>query len=387
MQQVAGFLAGIASYPDESSMTTAAAHRIAEAVDAEVCAVTAGERVVAALGFPVEAVPVEMLVGLAAAGHGQVDIPGLGPAPVEVTELHLDVPAYLLIARTGAGLSAEELHLVRTMAQVLELALRLRRAADRERGLRERSESQAQALRSANERLQEVARLKSDLISTTSHELRTPLTSILGFTMLLRDRKDAIGEAERGEYLGVIQKHGERLLRLVDDLLLVGRLEAGRIAVAPRPVPLFDVVRASLQEHGFEEVTLTGERDAIAVADIDHVDQVITNLITNARKYGAPPIEVEVRQERSRVCFAVTDHGSGVPEHFIERMFEPFSQASTGDGRNSVGTGLGLAIVHGLVRMSDGEIRYERSDGRTRFVVSFPTLEARFPEVSASNLS
>lgn len=377
MQQVAGFLAAIASYPDESSMTTAAVHRIAEAVDAEVCAVTAGDRVVAALGFPADAVPVPTLVRLAERGHGDVDVPGLGAAPVEVTELHLDVPAYLLVARTSGALSAEERHLVRTMAQVLELALRLRRTADRERSLRERSESQAQALRSANERLQEVARLKSDLISTTSHELRTPLTSILGFTMLLRDRSEAIGDDERDEYLGVIQKHGERLLRLVDDLLLVGRLEAGRITVAPRPVSLLDVIRASLDEHGFDDVALAGEPDAIAVADIDHIDQLITNLITNARKYGAPPIQIDVCQDRAHTSFRVTDHGPGVPDHFVQRMFEPFSQASTGDGRNSVGTGLGLAIVNGLVRMANGEIRYERDNGVTRFVVSFPTLDSQ----------
>lgn len=372
VQQLAGLLAGISSYSDEQSMLTGAAHRIAEAIDAEVCAlVTTDGDVAAAIGFPADEVPVTVLHEIVAADGGKLDVAGLGRLRAEVVELDHEPVTSIVLARSSSALTQDDLHLVRAMGQALTLALDLRSTAERERSLRQQSEAQAAALRQANDALQEVSRTKDMIISVASHELRTPLTSILGFASTLRERGDQIDSETRRSYLDIVERHGQRLLHLIDDLLTVGRIEAGRTSVKAEDVPVVAALRG-LMAATHESVTVTGPTSAVAAVDPGHLDQILLNLVTNAEKYGAPPIAIEVVATADQVEIAVVDAGDGVPESFVPRLFERFSQASSGESRVSRGTGLGLAIVRGLVEANGGSARYERADDRTRFVVALP---------------
>ncbi len=372
VQQLAGLLASISAYSDEQAMLTGAAHRIAEAIDAEVCAlVTADGQIPIAIGFPADEIPVAALHEVVVADGGKIDVAGLGTLRAKVVELtHVPVTTVVL-ARSSSELTQDDLHLVRAMGQALTLALELRRTADRERSLRQRSETQATALRRANTALQEASRTKDMIISVASHELRTPLTSILGFASTLRKRGDMIDPETQRSYLEIVERQGQRLLHLIDDLLTVGRIEAGRASVQPDDVPLVATLR-ELMAATHQSVTVSGPASAVAAVDPGHLEQIVLNMVTNAEKYGAPPIEVEAAPDGDRIEVAVVDAGDGVPESFVPQLFERFSQASSGESRVSRGTGLGLAIVRGLAEANGGSARYERADSRTRFVVTLP---------------
>lgn len=353
-------------------MLIGATHRIAEAVDAEVVAmVTEDGRVPATIGFPADAVPTEQLVEIAGAGGGTVEVAGLGELELRVVDLGRSPGVHVLLGRSGAPLTADELHLVRSMTQVVDLALELRGAADRERALRQHSERQAKELRAANEALREASAAKDAIISVASHELRTPLTSILGFAVTMRDHDRELAPRQRHEFLEVIERQGRRLLRLIDDLLTVGRIESGRVEVRAERIAIGEAARQVVRSLG-RDVALTGRDDLRVLVDPDQLEQVLLNLLTNAEKYGAPPITVEVAGTDDTVEVAVIDHGPGVPDSFVPHMFERFTQASAGATREASGAGLGLAIVDGLAAANGGEVVYERDGGRTRFVVRLP---------------
>lgn len=372
MQQLAGLLAGISSYDDEQSMLTGATHRIAEAVDAEVVVIVTDDgRVPSSIGFPADAVPTEQLVALVAVGGGHIEVAGLGRLELRVVELGTSPGVHVLLGRSSSPLAPDELHLVRSMTQVVDLALELRGAADRERALRQRSERQAKELRAVNEALVEASAAKDAIISVASHELRTPLTSILGFAVTMRDHDTELGADQRLEFLEVIERQGRRLLRLVDDLLTVGRIEAGTVEVRAERVGVRSITQEVVRSLG-RDVPMTGGDGLRVLADPDQLEQVLLNLLTNAEKYGRPPISVEVADLDDIVEVAVVDHGPGVPDSFVPQLFERFTQASTGEAREANGAGLGLAIVDGLAAANGGEVRYERVDDRTRFVVRLP---------------
>ena len=372
VQQLAGLLASISNYDDEQRMLMGATHRIAEAVDAEVVAIVTDDgRVPSTIGFPANAVPTDRLVELVAAGGGPVAVAGLGELELRVVELGTSPGVHVLLGRSSSPLAADELHLVRSMTQVVDLAIELRRAADRERELRQHSEQQAEELRAANEALVEASAAKDAIISVASHELRTPLTSILGFAVTMLEHEDQLAPRRRREFLEVIERQGRRLLRLIDDLLTVGRIESGHLEVRTERIAVRTAAGEALRSLG-RDVPLTGGDDLRVLADPDQLEQVIVNLVTNAEKYGAPPISVEMGGDERTVEVAVVDHGPGVPDSFVPHMCERFTQASTGEARESTGAGLGLAIVDGLAAANGGEVVYERVDNRTRFVVRLP---------------
>ena len=376
VQQLAGLLAGISSYDDEAAMLTGAAHRIAEAVDAEVCAVVAADdEVQVAIGFPADDVPRAALRAVVAGDGGDLVVAGLGAVPTAVVDLGDEHAQHLVLARSSSRLTPTDLHLVRSMGQVLTLALQLRRTADRERELRERSEAQAEALRRANAALLEASRTKDMVISVASHELRTPLTAILGFTSTLRERADVLDPESHATYLDIIASQGNRLLRLIDDLLTVGRIEAGRTHPRRTTVPVVAALRVLTSAHS-APVEVRGPTRAAATVDPGHLDQIMLNLLANAQKYGDPPVWTEVESDGAWVTITVVDAGDGVPEAFVPNLFDRFTQASAGEARVSSGAGLGLAIVRGLVEANGGSVHYERSAGRSRFVVRLPAAAA-----------
>lgn len=218
----------------------------------------------------------------------------------------------------------------------------------------------------ANAELRRANRAKDDFVSTVSHELRTPLTSIRGFAMTLRHRWQELSHEEADRYLEVIERQSENQQRLVEDLLTTSRILADRLPVATEDVRVADVIADVLRSGHVpsEQIVVRCPEDTVAVVDPHHLQQIITNLLSNASKYGAPPFEIDVSVDRHDVVMRVCDHGRGVDPAFRMRMFDAFSQADAGDTRSSRGVGLGLTIVRSLVEANGGSIHY-RADGPT----------------------
>lgn len=228
-------------------------------------------------------------------------------------------------------------------------------------------------------------RLKDELVSTVSHELRTPLTSISGSLGLLVSQCSD-GLPERTVRLLVIAlKNSQRLVRLIDDILDVKTIEAGRAAFNFVRVDLRDVAKQAIEDNrGFAEGFGVHVRlDAASVeaevnADPDRLAQVITNLLSNAIKFSLPEGEVLVTVEKNGGAFqiSVRDHGSGVPEEFKPHIFEKFARADATNSRQKGGAGLGLSIVKQIVERLGGEVGFDDAPGGgTMFYVKLPAWD------------
>jgi signal transduction histidine kinase len=124
-----------------------------------------------------------------------------------------------------------------------------------------------------------------------------------------------------------------------------------------------------------EDVQLSCPDDARAHADPMHLHQILANLLTNAQKYGAPPYVIDVRTRADTCVITFRDHGAGIPESFREQLFEPFTQADSGDRRTSAGTGLGLAIVRNLIHANGGTITHDPQRPGASFKITLPVDE------------
>ncbi|MBD0330304.1 MAG: PAS domain S-box protein [Thermoleophilia bacterium] len=237
----------------------------------------------------------------------------------------------------------------------------------RDIGERKRAE---RALSAAYDEVRRASELKSQFVAITSHELRTPLTSIGGFAQTLLARWEQVRDEDKRRLLESIDAQAARLRRLVDDLLLVSRIEAGRLHGNPRPVDLADTARAVAAELALDDaVTVEADEGVLASADPDHAHHVLVNYLENARRYGHPPYTVVVRGEEASVVVSVCDSGDGVDPQFVASLFDSFTQASP----DRAGSGLGLAIVRGLAEAAGGEAWYEPHEPRgARFLVRLP---------------
>ena len=209
--------------------------------------------------------------------------------------------------------------------------------------------------------LERASELKSQFVAITSHELRTPLTSIGGFARTLVEGWEELPDADKLRFVGTIDSQAARLRRLVDDLLLVSTIEAGKLRGRRRRVDVAETARAAVAELGLEHAAELDLADGVvAEADPDHVHHIVANFLENARRYGAPPYRVTANCEGATVAVRVSDEGSGVPDEFVPCLFDTFTQAQTA----GVGSGLGLAIVKGLAEASRGEVWYEPATAR-----------------------
>ena len=249
----------------------------------------------------------------------------------------------------------------------------------------ERQRAQA-VLEQANVELRRADQLKSDFVSMASHELRTPLTSILGFSSTLSQYWDSTSDSDKLEYLDVIDRQARRLSRLVNDLLAMSRIESGKLDVRSARVDMVEVAQATVASMGelAAAVTVVAPPHADVTADPDHVEQIVVNYVGNALKYGEAPVTVEIRGAGPYVELRVCDAGDGIAPEFVDRLFEKFSQASTGRARASSGTGLGLSIVRGLARANRGEAWYEDNQPKgSVFAVRLPAWSEPAPEPPA----
>jgi signal transduction histidine kinase/CheY-like chemotaxis protein len=236
------------------------------------------------------------------------------------------------------------------------------------------------------ERAEAANRAKDDFLAMLSHELRTPLTAILGWAGMLRSGRLGVGEREQA--MDVIQRNARLQRQLIDELLDVSRIVAGKLELEMAPTDLgavvtaaADTMRPAAEAKGVALECVDCQATAVVNGDSARLQQVFVNLLTNAVKFtpagGRVDIAIAVRERRAVV--SVTDTGRGIAPALLPHIFDRFRQGSvvmTSRG----GLGLGLAIVHHLVTLHGGAVRAEsEGDGRgARFVVTLPlTLAAR----------
>jgi signal transduction histidine kinase len=219
-------------------------------------------------------------------------------------------------------------------------------------------ESQAEAL--AAER--RTGELKNEFVSMVSHELRTPLTSIAGFADTLRDHWDKLSRDEIIEFLTILRGEAGHLGNLVEDILVIPRLEAGQLRLDVTEMDLSSEAFATSQlvfQEGTKEFSIAIPGGVTILADPVRVKQVLRNLMENARKYGGDQVLVEGEPLGDLYQVVVSDNGPGVPETHREKIFEHFEQLTKGDSRSDTGVGLGLPIARRLVRAMGGDLWYE----------------------------
>jgi signal transduction histidine kinase/Na+/proline symporter len=241
-------------------------------------------------------------------------------------------------------------------------------------------------LEKANARLRELDRLKSDFLSTVSHELRTPLTSIQSFSEILL-RYDVDDAEKRKKFVSIIHSEAARLTRMINDLLDLSKIEAGRLELYREPLELAPVFSKAL---GTTHPLFTEKRIKAAsaveaslppvYADADRLHQVLTNLLSNAVKFSPEggTIRLSGRKKEGFALISVTDEGPGIPPDRLEQVFERFHQLRDPQKSHPLGTGLGLTISREIVERMGGKIWVE-SDPGTGAVFSFTVPLAESP--------
>ncbi len=231
-------------------------------------------------------------------------------------------------------------------------------------------------------------KVQSALLSSLSHDLRTPLASITGAVTSLRQLGDKMSAASRDDLLLAIEEESDRLTRFVANLFDMTRIEAGMMKARREPIDLAAIIDNSVARASKLHPDLTIDLSIAAhlpkaLGDAALLEQVLFNLLDNARKYGGVdlPVSIFARPEEGGVMISVTDQGKGIPEADLERIFEKFYRRAKGDGRPA-GTGLGLSIARGLMTAMGGTIKATSPATRkrgTRMTIRLPFAEPGRP--------
>jgi signal transduction histidine kinase/DNA-binding response OmpR family regulator len=236
----------------------------------------------------------------------------------------------------------------------------------------------------------ELDKIKDEFISTVSHELRTPLTSIRGALGLLSAGLMGNVDAKAQNLLRIAVTNTDRLIRLINDILDIERMESGRATLHVRRINLLELV-----EQGIDTMTamadaagvsivlnVTAPGDAVALdGDADRVLQVVTNLLSNAIKFSSPKttVNIHIEADPDWLTLRVSDEGRGIPVDKLETIFDRFQQVEASDARQKGGTGLGLAICKTIVQQHNGSIWAESNVQQKRgqgasLIVAFPRI-------------
>ena len=250
-----------------------------------------------------------------------------------------------------------------------------------------------QQLAESNVALYESNRLKSEFLANVSHELRTPLNSILGFAELLRDAAGANGDAKATRYVQNIVTSGKNLLDLINDLLDLAKIEAGRMEVRSEPLSLVDlfeglvgILKPLAEKKNLSVVPFVGRDVPIMHTDGAKLQQVLYNFLSNAIKFTPEGERIDLRAERvseDEVRISVRDRGPGIPPEKQHLIFEKFRQLDGSVTRQHGGTGLGLSISKELGALLNGSIGLDSVPGEgATFWITLPVkIEARTQQV------
>jgi signal transduction histidine kinase/CheY-like chemotaxis protein len=258
----------------------------------------------------------------------------------------------------------------------------------------------AQQLAEANDRTQEADRLKSQFLANMSHELRTPMNSIIGFSEILVERLDGKIDAKHVGFLRHILDSGQHLLGIINDILDLSKIEAGKMEIYPEYFSIGPVVESVCQVmRGMSKSTPKFELDLTAglpqiETDQAKFKQVLFNLLSNAVKFSPPDSAITIRARYAgtndsdgRVTISVRDEGVGIEERYHEVIFQEFRQVDGTARREFGGTGLGLALVKKFVELQGGNVRVDSSPGKgssfsfTLPVKSRAAVVSRAPEL------
>jgi signal transduction histidine kinase len=292
---------------------------------------------------------------------------------VNVSRPFAQIRAAIAAIREGERLDAPRIDSryaeFRSIAETLE---------ETSRELRRREE----ALRLQTDRAVAASKHKSDFLAKMSHELRTPLNSIIGFSDLLMEQEETIDSAKRMAFLGNVSTSAKHLLGLINDLLDIAKVEAGKMNLHFEEIDLRRAINntvattAPLFGRKRQEVEIAVPDEPMLVrADISRVEQVLLNLLSNANKFSPEGDKIVIRStpEPTRWRIEVADHGIGISRDDQRRIFDEFEQVQMRGRGHGGGTGLGLALARHLVEAHGGSIDVESTLGRgSTFRVSLP---------------
>jgi signal transduction histidine kinase len=222
-----------------------------------------------------------------------------------------------------------------------------------------------EALKRTNDELSRANVAVADLVAMLAHDLRTPLVSIIGYSEMALEGWPEMNAREQMGSVSKINAAGHRLHAMLDDALTVSVLDGGGVRPRPVPVRVDEAVREVLATlpGDLPVVHLDELRAATACVDVGHLHQALTNVLTNAVKYGGGPFEVRCEEDPDHVVVRVVDSGHGVAASFVPHLFERFSRAEEARTGDQKGTGLGLYITRSLLLANDGDITYEPTPG------------------------
>ena len=258
-------------------------------------------------------------------------------------------------------------------------------------------EERTSELREANEKLKELDKIKSDFLSTVSHELRTPLTSVIGFTKIIKKRFEEVivpqikteegktlkAMRQIGENIGIIISEGERLTSLINDVLDLTKIEAGKVEWKMEPLSMPDIIEQAtaatlslFEQKGLKLIKNIEDNLPVINGDKNRLMQVVINLISNAVKFtDEGSVTCAVKRTGNGVTVSVIDTGRGIvrPDH--EKVFEKFKQVGDTLTDKPSGTGLGLPICKQIVAHHGGRIWVEsEQDKGSTFLFTLPTV-------------
>ena len=248
------------------------------------------------------------------------------------------------------------------------------------RAIEEERDRLLESERAQNDQLRELDQLKDEFVAVVSHELRTPLTSILGYLELVLEDTDELDDQHR-DFLKVVERNANRLMRLVGDLLFVAQVEAGKLALERREFELNAVVAESVEaagplaaQHGVA-LGYETELEGTLWGDPARLAQLIDNLISNAIKFTPPGGRVDVRLSRSNrsAVLEIEDTGMGISAQEQEKLFDRFYRTRSAAEEAIQGTGLGLSIAQAIANAHGGHIGVTSKEGAgTTFHVELP---------------
>jgi signal transduction histidine kinase/DNA-binding response OmpR family regulator len=303
--------------------------------------------------------------------------------PLKVREVLIGV--LYVVSRTPYKFGQEHQQLLSALGDQAAIAIENARLYEQVRRhaaeLEAKVEERTRELQEANQRLAEASRHKSEFLANMSHELRTPMNAIIGFTRLVMRRSQDVLPSRQYENLEKILVSAEHLLALINDILDLSKIEAGRMDIHPTDFALAALVDVCLRT---VEPMLKSDQVQLGKAidadlprlhtDEDKLKQVLMNLLSNAAKYTLDgTITVSARCQDDTVVIAVADTGIGIPAEALELIFEEFRQVDSSSTRQYSGTGLGLAISRHLARLMGGEITVRSTiEAGSTFTVTLP---------------
>ena len=271
------------------------------------------------------------------------------------------------------------------------------RALEEVRALNQSLNASIEETKKASALAQESARLKSEFMATMSHELRTPLNAMIGFSGILLEGMGGEFDDEARHMIERIESNSQRLLKLINDVLDIAKIEAGRLEIVTEqvaPQKLVKTWRAQMsvlaERKNLEFITeVDPSLPELIYGDTEHLTQVAINLLSNAFKFtDTGRVKLRLRRLGGAWQIEVSDTGIGIPPHAINYIFDEFRQLDGSSRRVYGGTGLGLAIVRNLCRMMDGQIAVNSNLGEgSTFTVTLPLLAVPTTEMAEASAS